>query len=59
LKLLYNKKSKELSREIAKKESDPKTRAIKTQQSMSAWIEDLKKHADIRIYKENLKAAKP
>ena len=59
LKLLYNKKSQELLREISMSERDPGSRDRKVQQALNAWIEDLKKHVDIKKYKENLKAVRP
>ena len=59
LKLLYNKKSQEFLREISKDESDPKSRDIKVQQALNAWIEGLKKSANIKKYNENLKADGP
>lgn len=58
LKLLYNKKSRELLREISKDESDPEVRDRLIREAMNAWIEDLKKRADIKKYKENLKAVR-
>jgi len=51
LKLLYNKKSRELSREIGMNESNPEIRARLVRDAMNAWVEDLKKRADIKKYK--------
>jgi hypothetical protein len=59
LKLLYNKRSRELLREISKDESDPKIRDRRVREALDAWIENLKKRADIKRYKENLKAVRP
>lgn len=59
LKLLYNKKSQELLREISGSESDPEVRDRLVRKAMNAWIEGLKKRADIKKYKENLKAVRP
>ena len=59
LKLLYNKKSQELMREISMNENDPKGRDRKVQQALNVWVENLKKHADIKKYEENLKAIRP
>lgn len=59
LKLLYNKKSQELLREISRDERDPEVRDKKLQQAMNAWMEALKNSADIKKYKENLEAVKP
>lgn len=54
LKLLYNKRSQELVREIGKDEVDPKIRDAKVQQALNEWIEGLKRRADIKRYEENL-----
>lgn len=59
LKLLYNKKSQELLREISRSESDPDVRNQKVREALDRWMEDLKKRADIKKYKENLKAIRP
>ncbi len=59
LKLLYKKRSQELLREISMNESDPNSRDRKVQEALNAWIEDLKKSANIKKYKENLKAVRP
>jgi len=59
LKLLYKKRSQELLREISMNESDPESRDRKVQEALNAWIENLKKRADIKKYKENLKAVRP
>ena len=57
LKLLYNKRSRELLREISKNESDPEIRDSLVREALNTWMEDLRKRADIKKYKENLKAA--
>jgi predicted HNH restriction endonuclease len=59
LKLLYKKRSLELLSEISKSESDPRIRDKKVQEALSAWVEGLKKNADIKRYEENLKAVRP
>ena len=59
LKLLYNKKSQELLREIGKDERDPVIRDRKVQEALDRWVEDLKNSADIKKYKENLRGGSP
>lgn len=59
LKLLYNKKSRELLREISKDERDPVIRDRKVQEALNRWVEDLKNSADIKKYKENLREGLP
>jgi len=59
LKLLYNKRSQELLREISGSESDPEVRNRRVREALDRWMEDLKKRADIKKYKENLKAVRP
>ena len=59
LKLLYNKKSQEILREISRDERDPEVRDRLVREALNRWMEDLKKNADIKKYKENLKAVRP
>ena len=54
LKLLYNKRSQELSREAGMAESDPEAREKKVREALNAWITGLKERADIKKYRENL-----
>ncbi|MDP3790172.1 MAG: SurA N-terminal domain-containing protein [Candidatus Omnitrophota bacterium] len=56
LKLLYRKKSQEFLREISRDERDPQIRDKKVQQAFGAWMEDLKKNADIKKYEDNLRS---
>ena len=58
LKLLYNKKSQELLREININENDPQVCGRLVREAMDTWIEGLKKNADIKKYEENLKAVR-
>jgi hypothetical protein len=59
LKLLYNKKSQELLRAISADEKSPEIRDRLVREAMDKWIEDLKRAADIKKYRENLKAVRP
>lgn len=59
LKLLYKKKSQELMREISMEEGDPEIRDRLVREALNSWMEDLKNGADIKKYKENLKAVRP
>lgn len=59
LKLLYKKKSQELMREISMEERDPEIRDRLVREALNSWMEDLKNSADIKKYKENLKAVRP
>ncbi len=59
LKLLYNKKSQEILREISRQERDPEVRDRLVREALNRWMEDLKMNADIKKYKENLRAVRP
>lgn len=55
LKLLYKKKTEELLREVKAKEGSD-ARDKKVREALNAWIEDVTAKADIKKYKDNLKA---
>jgi len=56
---LYKKRSQELLREISRNERDPQVRDKLAREALERWIEELKKNANIKKYKENLKVIRP
>lgn len=53
IKLLIKKKTEEFAAQITAQDSA--TKRLKVQQALEAWVRDLRRHARVKIYEENLK----